>query len=290
MPFRSGPPRPVFGPIRGPGRPGGIGGPGRIGRPGGVGGIGGRAQSPGLGGLGSLARSRAIAGKSSTVAVNRQTLANQGNQVRNNYNRYHYFHGNWWRQHPRAWRAARWATAAAVYRTATWAACSRYCGYAAEPVYYDYGSNVVYDDDNVYVNGDEVATQEEYAQQAMTIADTGKPGRATKKEKWLSLGVFAMIQGKQANGNDLFQLAVNKSGVIRGNYYHAVSDTTLPVYGSVDKKTQRAAWTIGKRKKPIFEAGFANLTRSETTMLVHFGKGRTQQWTLVRIAQSAKQK
>jgi hypothetical protein len=59
--------------------------------------------------------------------------------------------------------------------------------------------------------------------------------------------------------------------VIRGNYYSALSDTTLPVYGSVDKETQRAAWTVGDRKEPIFEAGFANLTKSETTMLVHFG-------------------
>jgi hypothetical protein len=34
-----------------------------------------------------------------------------------------------------------------------------------------------------------------------------------------------------------------------------------------------------------FEAGLANLTKSETTMLVHFGKDRTQQWSLVRIEQ-----
>ena len=99
-----------------------------------------------------------------------------------------------------------------------------------------------------------------------------------------------MIQGEQVSGNDLFQLAVNKAGVIRGNYYSALSDTTLPVYASVDKKTQRAAWTVGDRKEPIFEAGFANLTKSETTMLVHFGKGRTQQWTLVRIEQPAELK
>ena len=92
-----------------------------------------------------------------------------------------------------------------------------------------------------------------------------------------------MIQGEQANGNDLFQLAVNKAGVIRGNYYNALSDTTLPAYGSVDKKTQRAAWTVGDRKEPIYEAGFANLTRPETTMLVHFGPDRTQQWTLIRM-------
>ena len=153
-------------------------------------------------------------------------------------------------------------------------------GYSdSQPVYYDYGSNVVYEGDSVYVNGDAVGTQEQYAQQATTIADTGKQAQATEEEEWLALGVFAMIQGEQVNGNDLFQLAVNKSGVIRGNYYNALSDTTLPVYGSVDKKTQRAAWTVGDRKEPVFEAGIANLTKSETTMLVHFGKDRTQQWT-----------
>ena len=78
--------------------------------------------------------------------------------------------------------------------------------------------------------------------------------------------------------------------IIRGNYYNALSDANLPVYGSVDQRTQRAAWTIGDRKEPAFEAGIANLTKSETTMLVHLGKGRTQQWTLVRIAASAEPK
>jgi hypothetical protein len=48
---------------------------------------------------------------------------------------------------------------------------------------------------------------------------------------------------------------------VRGNYYNALSDTTLAVYGSVDKKTQRAAWTVGDRKEPAYEAGFANLTQ-----------------------------
>jgi hypothetical protein len=35
---------------------------------------------------------------------------------------------------------------------------------------------------------------------------------------------------------------------IGGNYYNALSATTLPVYGSVDKKTRLAAWMIGDRK------------------------------------------
>ena len=57
----------------------------------------------------------------------------------------------------------------------------------------------------------------------------------------------------------------------------------MPVYGSVDRKTQRAAWTVGDRKDTVYETGIGNLTEAETSMLVHFGKDRTQQWTLVRL-------
>ena len=60
-------------------------------------------------------------------------------------------------------------------------------------------------------------------------------------------------------------------------------DDTAPVYGSVDPKTQRAAWTVGGRKLPIYESGIANLTERETTMLVHYGNGRSQQFSFVRV-------
>jgi hypothetical protein len=139
----------------------------------------------------------------------------------------------------------------------------------------------------VYVNGASVGTQEQYAQEAIAFADTGKEAEASKEEEWLSLGVFAMIQGQQSDSNDLFQLAVNKAGTIRGNFYNVLTDTTLPVYGAVDKETQRAAWSVGDRKMPVYETGFANLTKSETTMMVHFSKNRSQQWTLIKVEQPA---
>jgi hypothetical protein len=210
--------------------------------------------------------------------------------VRDHFDNYDCFHDNWWSDHPVAWRAAAWTTAAAVWGAATWNDAYSYVGYPAEPVYYDYGSNVVYADETVYVEGNSVGTTEQYAQEAIVIADTGKQAEATKEEEWLSLGVFAMVQGERSDSNDLFQLAVNKAGTIRGNFYNVLLDTTLPVYGAVDKKTQRAAWTVGDSKEPIYEAGFANLTKPETTMMVHFGKGRSQQWTLVRIEQPAENK
>jgi hypothetical protein len=280
--------------IPGQGRPGGIGpgwrpqGPAQI--PGAQG-IGGPASSHGLGGLGSLAKSSdALVHNSSTFPVNQQSLANTRDSIRNSLNqnnKYNFFQGDWSSRYPNSWYAAAWASGSSdAYSYADWSTAYRYCrSYQSEPVYYDYGSTVVYEGDTVYVNGSSAGTQQQYAQQATSIAETGQQAAATKDEDWLSLGVFAMTQGGQSSSNDLFQLAVNKSGVIRGNYYSALSDTTLPVCGSVDPKTQRAAWKVGDRKEPVFEAGFANLTKSETTMLVHFAEDRTQQWNLVRIEQ-----
>jgi hypothetical protein len=82
-------------------------------------------------------------------------------------------------------------------------------------------------------------------------------------------------------------LVSKRSSVIRGNYYDAFADNTLPVYGSVDKKTQRAAWSMGEKQDIVFEAGIANLTREETPILVHYGKDNKQHFTLVRVEQPA---
>jgi curved DNA-binding protein CbpA len=109
-------------------------------------------------------------------------------------------------------------------------------------------------------------------------------GDAEKRARYDRYGHAGVGGGAQfRDANDIFQLAVNKDGIIRGNYYNALGDTTLPVYGAVDKKTQRAAWTVGDKKEPTYETGIANLTKSETTMMVHFGKDKSQQWNLIRI-------
>jgi hypothetical protein len=55
------------------------------------------------------------------------------------------------------------------------------------------------------------------------------------------------------------------------------------VHGSVDKQTQRAAWTIGDNQDNVIETGIYKLTKDEAPALVHFGKDRTVQWLLVRI-------
>jgi hypothetical protein len=213
-------------------------------------------------------------------------LSTQGAYVRRGWaGGYGAFNGAWFTAHPVAWRAAAWGAAAGAYwRWAPWGSLALFCGYPAEPVVYDYGANLVYQDDTVYYNGDVVGTAEEYATQAADLAATGQAAKPADTEEWKPLGVFAMVQGEdQQDANDIFQLAINKDGVIRGNYYNKLSDLTLPVYGQVDRKTQRAAWFIGDKKETVYETGMGNLSQPETSMLVHFGKDRTQQWTLVRL-------
>ncbi|MBY0459897.1 MAG: hypothetical protein K2V38_21470, partial [Gemmataceae bacterium] len=119
---------------------------------------------------------------------------------------------------------------------------------------------------------------------AVEIANVGTEAKADPQMgEWQPLGVFAMVGEGEEKSTNLFQLTLNKEGMIGGEYYNALTDEAAPVRGSVDKKTQRAAWTVADKKFPVYEVGIANLTKDETTMLVHFAKDKSQQFMLVRI-------
>src|SRR5579884_1628763 len=226
----------------------------------------------------------AVAARRGTYYVSGTALRTQATYVRTGFRYYNVFTPAWYGRYPGAWRATRWV-ATSAWVTATWAVVSSYCSYPAAPVYYDYGTTVVYQDNTVYINGEPAATAEQYAQQATEFSSAGRAAKPPEDEEWQPLGVFPLVRGEEQTSDKIFQLAVNKNGVIRGNYYDAFADNTLPVNGSVDKKSQRAAWSVGEKQDVIFEAGIANLTREETSILVHYGKDNTQQFTLVRVEQ-----
>ncbi len=222
-------------------------------------------------------------GKHGTYFASSKTIATQGSYVRSNFVYRNVFTPTWYTRYPGAWFAAGW-TAARIWSVPAWSTVSTYCGYPAAPVYYDYGTTVVYEGDTVYVNGEPTVSAAEYYTQAEEIADAGQNAKVSDKgDAWEPLGVFALVQGDEKTSYNIFQLAINKDGIIKGNYYNALTDDDQPVSGSVDKKTQRAAWSVGKNKTPVFEAGIANLTKQETTVLVHFSKDKSQQFLLVRV-------
>lgn len=232
-----------------------------MGRPGGIGGIGPGGVNVRPGGVG--------VGASGTRRVAAGALGAQAGAVRNGFAS----------QYPGL--TARWL--GPTWRPLAWGALASYGGYGTEPAYYDYGTTAVYEGDSVYVNGETAATPEQYAEQATAIAEAGQTTSAAQDDEPMTVGVFGMVQGDETTATQIFQIKLNKQGLISGEYYNATTDQTSPISGSVDKKSQRAAWTIADKKTPVYEAGIANLTKAETTMMVHFSNDRSQQFTLVRI-------
>jgi uncharacterized protein (TIGR03000 family) len=222
-------------------------------------------------------------------------LAARGAVVRGGYYHYGAFNAGWWGAHPGVWRPFGW-NAARVWGWATWPALSGWFGWSAAPVYYDYGNTIVYQGDQVYIDDQPGPSAAVYYQQAVDLATCAPaeppadpPADAKgdpKGDGWQPLGVFSLVQGDQSDTSAVFQLAVDKAGIIRGNYYNVLTNTTLPVRGAVDKATQRASWIVGDQKETVYDSGIANLTRDESPVLIHFGKERTQQWLLVRVKES----
>jgi hypothetical protein len=203
--------------------------------------------------------------------------------VRGNFNHYGMYGAGWYRRYPGAWYAARWG-AAAAWTAATWASAASYCGCDdSPPVYYDYGNNVTYQDDSVYVNGQDSGTAAQYYDEASSLASAGTQADAPSDGDWLPLGVFAFSKSDHPSSNLVVQLAVNRQGVLRGNFTDTVTNQTQLVHGSVDKQTQRVAFTVGDNTTTVVETGLYNLTKDEAPALMHFGKDRTEQWLLVRI-------
>jgi hypothetical protein len=174
-----------------------------------------------------------------------------------------------------------------LYQHPGYAALAVGLGLNSQPIPYDYGGNVVTQPTVVYVNGDAAGTPEQYSDQASQIAATGVSAQPNQDSKWLPLGVFALVEGDATSSDDIFQLAVNPQGIIRGNYQNVQSNQVEQISGSVDKTTQRAAWTIGSDQTPVYEAGVANLTRDATPLLVHIGDGQSRQVSLIRLEQPA---
>lgn len=206
--------------------------------------------------------------------------------VRGNYDHWGLYGSGWYARYPGAWVAAGWA-ANEAWNACNWDTAAAFCGSYDQPVYYDYGNNVTYQDNSVYIDGQDVGTSEEYYNQAAQLATTGAEAEAPSAGDWLPLGVFSFTKPDQPSSNLVVQLAVNKDGVLRGNYTDTTSNQTQPIQGSVDKTTQRVAFTVGNNTTNVVETGLYNLTKDEAPALLHFGKDRTEQWLLVRLKQDA---
>jgi hypothetical protein len=206
--------------------------------------------------------------------------------VRNSFDHPELYGQSWYGAHPGIWAPAGLA-AGAVWAPTAWGTVASTCGYNnGTPVSYNYGANVVCQNGNVMVDGQNVGTAEEFSQQASDLAAAGAAATPADSDQWMPLGVFAMVRNENQHPQMILQLAVNQQGILRGNFTDEVTDHTMPIQGAVDAQTQRAAWTVGDNKDSIMEAGLSNLTQGESRALLH-KNGKTQRWLLVRLDQPA---
>jgi hypothetical protein len=225
----------------------------------------------------------------------------QGNYARHNFHDYHAFGHGWYHDHPNAWYAAGFA--AGFWAGCDWSNITNWFGVDWPSYGYMYGNDLTYIDNNVCLYGQPIATAAEYYDSAAALAQTGEqaniPNTPPPQDdsqpaatdpadaQWLPLGVFEAIPAGQKSSNMMFQLAVNKAGIIRGNFYDSADKNVQQIQGSVDKATQRVAWVVANKKNMIFDCGLYNLTKPETPVLVHDGKDKNEQWTLVRMQQKS---
>ena len=227
------------------------------------------------------------------VAVNREQNINS---MRNKWTNVDQrpFDRDWWggrdylRTDPHWHWQAGWNTYPAhwCWQPCTWAACGTWFAWAAvNPVRYNYGTNVVYRDNYVYIDNQQVATTEVYYQQAETLAQSAPADVNAEKVEWMPLGVFAITEQDATDSGMTVQLAVSKEGILAGTFYNDITDSSRPVEGMVDRESQRAAWKFADGKNPevVMETVLSNLTEDEATALVHFGADKTQTWLMVRL-------
>jgi len=175
-----------------------------------------------------------------------------------------------------------------LWAGAAWAGLSSWGDYGwTEPIYYNYGENVYYDDGSVYYGDQPVCTEQQYIDQAEAIA-LSVPETPPAAQDWMPLGVFAITQDGEPTGAEptmFLQLALSKQGVISGTFQNTATNTVKAIEGMVDKQTQRAAWTVEGESRPLMETGIANLTQDTNAVLVHFPDNTTQRVLLVRLEQ-----
>lgn len=222
-----------------------------------------------------------------------------GNLARNanNYNGFHNWnnwnHAGWsqdWWGYPGGWYAPGWA-AATAWSEVGYGALADFEGLVSDqPVYGDYGNSIVYQGDNVYYNGQPYGSADQYYQQAEQLAAAGLPASDASFEispaptdKWKPLGVFSLVQGAQTQSTMLMQLAINQEGVVKGNYYNELTGESSVITGSLNRSTQRVAWTMGANKSTVFDTTLGNLCKAESPILVHYGSQDTQQLALIRM-------
>ena len=173
------------------------------------------------------------------------------------------------------------------FSVATWPRIVVWLPWAwSRPIYYYYEA-----DGDVYYSTTEdfsylipVDSKELFIEQATRIANARYP-ISKQQSDWMPLGMFAFALDNDSSDmpKRYISLAISKEGAVSGAYFDAASNTMLEIQGGIDQESQRIAWKFVGNDWPIMESGLYNLTKDESTLLIHTSSRTTQTEVLIRL-------
>lgn len=179
------------------------------------------------------------------------------------------FTADWYAKHPQAWRPAK--SPADWWKTADVATISAWLGQPVQLVQPVMAAGTTADDaGGVATAGGDGASAD--GLQSVLVLPAGHQNAVGPADSdWLPLGVFAVVPpGTQESdqAHNYQQLAVDRQGTIKGNFFDTISGTVQPITGTVDRtalnSSWKASWTVG-----------ANGSRFTAPMRAFAGQPRT---------------
>jgi hypothetical protein len=160
------------------------------------------------------------------------------------------FTADWYAKHPEAWQPAK--SSADWWKTADVATISAWLGQPAQLVQPVMAAGTTADSGGTVATAGGADIGADGLQSVLVLPAGHQNAVGPADSDWLPLGVFAVVPpGTQdtAEAHNYQQLAVDRQGTIKGNFFDTISGTVQPITGTVDRtalnSSAKASWTVG---------------------------------------------
>ena len=147
------------------------------------------------------------------------------------------FTPDWYAKHPQAWRPTQastdWWQAASVATITAW---------LGQPVT---AAGTAASDSAAVTTAGAVGDDGLQSVLVLPAGHDNQAAPAALDADWLPLGVFAVAPQGTSQPHVYQQLAVDRKGGIKGTSYDAISGTSQPIEGTIDRTSSTASWTVG---------------------------------------------
>lgn len=210
---------------------------------------------------------------------------------RKNFSNYrtrdHIFDNDFWDHFRRRHRRWNFDNNFQWYSVATWPRVAVWLPWQwSRPIYYYYEADgdVYYSTTEDYSYLTPVDSKEIFIAEAVRIAN-GRYPISDQQSDWMPLGMFTVASDDDSTDMPkiYISLAISKDGAVTGAYFDAASNSTFEIQGGIDPESQRIAWKFVGYDWPIMESGLYNLTKEESTLLIHTSSRTTETLLLIRL-------